>query len=311
MLIWHRPLWRSWPFQPANNHYNWPMIKLFILLILLPVTGFGYTSEWYQYPEDRDYTQADRGMRAYRALSLYKSGTFTLTFDDGPHPTRTPKMLDVLKKHDVKAIFFVLTSQINETTFPLIKRMLDEGHLVGSHGFTHDRARDQSRELWKSNVKQSFLDLAKWYKLAGHEFTKHYYRFPYGDYGTRTDYHHINALKEVSQELMGENCIHMAFWDVDTADWVPGMTGAEIASNIIAHNEGGTYIDFKKVGNTYVKNPIQLTNPPSGGVVLQHDVHEASIQGTDLFIQYAMERGLLLPRIDEVEEFRITKNCRL
>jgi hypothetical protein len=46
-------------------------------------------------------------------------------------------------------------------------------------------------------------------------------------------------------------------------------------------------------------------------VVLQHDVHEASILGTDLFIQYAKERGLLLPRIDEVEEFRITKNCRL
>jgi hypothetical protein len=40
-------------------------------------------------------------------------------------------------------------------------------------------------------------------------------------------------------------------------------------------------------------------------------VHEASIEGTDLYIQYAKSRGLHLPRIDEVEEFRITKNCRL
>jgi peptidoglycan/xylan/chitin deacetylase (PgdA/CDA1 family) len=287
------------------------MIKVLLILILLSATAHANILEWEQYPEEREYTSSDRGMRAYRALSLYKSGTFTLTFDDGPHPTRTSKMLDVLKKHDVKAIFFVLTSQINDSTFPLIKRMLDEGHLVGSHGFTHDRSRDQDQVLWKSKVKQSFLDLAKWYKLAGHEFTKHYYRFPYGDYGTRPDYHHINALREVSRELMGDNCIHMAFWDVDTADWVPGMTGKEIANNIIVHNEGGTFIDFKKVGNTYVKNPIPLNNPPGGGVVLQHDVHEASIEGTDLFIQYAKARGLLLPRIDEVEEFLITKNCRL
>lgn len=287
------------------------MIKILSLLFFIPLTAHSYFDEWFQYPEEREYSQADRGMKPYRALSLYKTGTFTLTFDDGPHPTRTAKVLDVLKKHNVSAMFFVLTSQIDESTFPLIKRMLDEGHLVGSHGFTHDRPKDQGREVWKSKVKQSFLDLAQWYNRAGHQFTKHYYRFPYGDYGTRPDYHHVNVLKEISQELMGQNCIHMSFWDVDTADWVPGMTPREIANNIIAHNEGGTYIDFKKVGNTYIKNPIQLSNPPAGGVVLQHDVEEASIEATDLFIQYAKARGLLLPRIDEVEEFRITKNCRL
>lgn len=286
------------------------MIKLFGLLLLSLPLGAN-TLEGFQYPENREYTRADRGMMPYRALSLYKTGTFTLTFDDGPHPTKTPKILDVLRKHNVKAIFFVLTSQINNATFPLIKRMLDEGHLVGSHGFTHDRPSEEGQELWNAKVKQSFVDLAAWYKLAGHSFTKHYYRFPYGNYGTRTDYHHINALKEISFELMGDNCINMAFWDVDTADWVPGMTGAEIANNIIVHNEGGIFIDFKKVGNTYVKNPILLNNPPAGGVVLQHDVHEASIEGTDLFIQYAKSRGLFLPRIDEVEEFRISKNCRL
>lgn len=286
-------------------------MKLMLALLLFSVAAQASFFEFFQYPEDRDYVRTDVGMKPYRALSLYKTGTFVLTFDDGPHPTRTAKMLDVLKKHEVKAIFFVLTSQINDNTFSLIKRMLDEGHLVGSHGYTHDRARDLTKEEWKKKIAQSFSDLAKWYKLAGHEFTKHYYRFPYGEYGTRSDYHHINALKEVSQELMGENCINMAFWDVDTADWVPGMTSKEIANNIIAHNEGGTFIDFKLVGGKYVKNPIPLKNPPAGGVVLQHDVHEASSLATDLFIQYAKDHGIHLPRIDEVEEFKITKNCRL
>lgn len=264
-----------------------------------------------QYPEDRLYTSADRGLRPYRALSVYKTGVFSLTFDDGPHIERTPKILDVLKSRNIKATFFVLTSKINNLTFPIVKRMLDEGHIVASHGPTHDRSGALTKEQWKDQTTQSFLDLARWYKMAGHEFNKFYYRFPYGDYGTRDDYHHINALKEVSNDLMGDNCIHMAFWDVDTSDWVPGMTGEEVSQNIIAHNEGGTYIDFKKVGDRFVKNPIQLKNPPSGGVILQHDVQEPSILGLDLFLDYADEKGLQILRLDEVEEFKVTKNCSL
>jgi peptidoglycan/xylan/chitin deacetylase (PgdA/CDA1 family) len=286
-------------------------MRFICALLLLSFTAQAAWFDVDQYPEDRTYVRTDVGMKPYRALSLYKTANFVLTFDDGPHVSRTPKLLDVLKKHEAKGIFFVLTSQINETTFPIIKRMLDEGHLVGSHGVTHDRARDLTKEEWKKKIAQSFMDLSKWHKLAGHPFTKHYYRFPYGEYGTRPDYHHINALKEVSQELMGDNCIHMAFWDVDTADWVPGMTAKEVSNNIIAHNDGGTFIDFKLVNGKYVKNPIPLRNPPAGGVVLQHDVHEVTAQATDLFLQYAKDRGLLLPRIDEVEEFRITKNCTL
>jgi peptidoglycan/xylan/chitin deacetylase (PgdA/CDA1 family) len=281
----------------------------FICLIIFNAQAEIYELD--QYPEDRNYTASDRGLRPYRSLSLYKTGTFTLTFDDGPHPIRTPKILDILKVRNIKATFFVLTSKVNNETFPIIKRMLDEGHLVASHGPSHDRSGDLTLEEWKRQTKQSFIDLSKWYKLAGHEFNKFYYRFPFGDYGTRNDYHHINALREVSQELMGDNCIHMAFWDVDTSDWVPGMTGKEISQNIISHNEGGTYIDFKKVGSTYVKNPIQLKNPTAGGVILQHDIHEASVMGLDLFLEYADSRALRLPRIDEVEEFRITKNCTL
>jgi len=284
------------------------MNKLIIIFLMSAFHAFAGVD---QYPEEREYTRSDRGLRPYQALSIYKTGTFTLTFDDGPHPTRTAQILDILKKYQVRALFFVLTSKINEATFPLIKRMLDEGHLIGSHGVTHDRGADLNQDQWKGKIKQSFLDLAAWHKKAGHEYKKHYYRFPFGDYGTRSDYHHINALKAVSRELMGDNCIHMAFWDVDTADWVPGMTPEEVANNMIVHNEGGLFIDFKKVGNTYVKNPIPLKNPPSGGVILLHDIQEPSVKATELFIQYAQERSLQLPRIDDIEEFRITKTCQL
>lgn len=268
-------------------------------------------AEIFQYPENRVYTNVDRGMSPYQARSVYKTGTFTLTFDDGPHPTRTAKVLDVLKKHKIKATFFVLTSQVNQTNFYLIKRMLDEGHIVGSHGFNHDNSNDLTQDVWKSRVKKSLVDLASWYKKAGHEFTQIYYRFPYGAYGQRADYHHMNALQTISNELMGDNCIQFAFWDVDSSDWVKGMTAKDVAQNIRANFEGGIYLDFKKIGNEYVKVPVEIKNPIAGGVVLQHDIQEPSILGTDLFLTYAKERGLNIVRLDEVEEFRVTQSCRM
>jgi RHS repeat-associated protein len=92
--------------------------------------------------------------------------------------------------------------------------------------------------------------------------------------------------------------------------WWPKLIGSSNGSKA-EDDEGGTYIDFKKVGDRFVKNPIQLKNPSSGGVILQHDIHESSVVGLDLFLDYAEARGLKLPRIDEIEEFRITKNCSL
>ncbi|RDY26334.1 oligosaccharide deacetylase [Romboutsia weinsteinii] len=59
-----------------------------------------------------------------------------LTFDDGPDKDYTPQVLDILKKHDVKATFFVVGE--NVTWNPeLIKREYEEGHEIGNHTFTH------------------------------------------------------------------------------------------------------------------------------------------------------------------------------
>lgn len=286
-------------------------MKIIIWCLLFATFAHASYFQWEQYPEDRTYGPDDRGLRPYQTLSLYKSGTFVLTFDDGPHIKNTPIILDTLKKFNKKVIFFVLTSKINQANEFIIKRMLDEGHIIGCHSPGHDRAADLTKEKFKEQTTQCFREVADLYRKYGHVYDRPFYRFPYGDYGTRSDYHHINALKEVSQELMGDNCIQMAFWDVDTSDWVPGMTPKEVAQNIIAYNEGGTYISFKKQGNVYVKVPVQLKNPTGGGVILQHDVQTPSVQGLEIFLQYAEAKGLHLPRIDEVEEFKITKNCSL
>jgi peptidoglycan/xylan/chitin deacetylase (PgdA/CDA1 family) len=285
---------------------------LALTILTLPIMA----SAFFHYPEDRTYSSTDRGYTQYGAPSLYKSGKYALTFDDGPHPVHTAKILDALKNANAKATFFILTSNVNEQTFPLVKRMLDEGHIVASHGHTHDNSNNIPKATWKARVKKSFTDVAALYKRAGHSFEKFYYRFPYAAYGQRADHHHMNTLKEISRELMGDNCIHFAFWDIDSSDWVPGMTGAEVTGNFKASNEGGKYITYKTVKNsagrtTQIKVRKDITAPTSGGVVLQHDIQQSSAEATKQILDYVANNNLDIVRLDEVEEFKITKNCRM
>lgn len=67
-----------------------------------------------------------------------------------------------------------------------------------------------------------------------------FFSFPFRDFGTRSDNLTIGVLKAVSHEIFGDNCLHMAFGDVDSSDLVPGMTTEELSLNLIALNEGGT-----------------------------------------------------------------------
>jgi peptidoglycan-N-acetylglucosamine deacetylase len=59
-----------------------------------------------------------------------------LTFDDGPNPTATPLVLDVLKRHGVTATFFVIHRHITSETLPILQRTFEEGHAVALHSHT-------------------------------------------------------------------------------------------------------------------------------------------------------------------------------
>jgi peptidoglycan/xylan/chitin deacetylase (PgdA/CDA1 family) len=58
------------------------------------------------------------------------------TFDDGPHPMNTPKILDALNEHRVKAVFFIIGEKAMKHP-EIIQRIVDEGHLIGNHTFSH------------------------------------------------------------------------------------------------------------------------------------------------------------------------------
>lgn len=64
--------------------------------------------------------------------------TVYLTFDDGPNPTATPQLLDVLARHGVKATFFVIDRHLTHDTAPIVRREFDEGHAVAIHWHSRD-----------------------------------------------------------------------------------------------------------------------------------------------------------------------------
>jgi peptidoglycan/xylan/chitin deacetylase (PgdA/CDA1 family) len=59
--------------------------------------------------------------------------TLYLTYDDGPNPTTTPDLLDVLAREQVRATFFLIDAHVSEETAPIVRRMFVEGHAVGLH----------------------------------------------------------------------------------------------------------------------------------------------------------------------------------
>lgn len=71
------------------------------------------------------------------------SGAACLTFDDGPHPEYTPRILDILSENQVRATFFVI-GEVAEKYPDLIRRIADEGHVIGNHTWKHCHPSQQS-----------------------------------------------------------------------------------------------------------------------------------------------------------------------
>jgi peptidoglycan/xylan/chitin deacetylase (PgdA/CDA1 family) len=66
------------------------------------------------------------------------SDTIYLSFDDGPHPEHTPRVLDLLRRHDAHASFFMV-GRAAEAHPAIVRRAVDEGHLIGNHSYSHPR----------------------------------------------------------------------------------------------------------------------------------------------------------------------------
>ena len=77
-----------------------------------------------------------------------------LTFDDGPHPEHTPRLLDELARFEIKATFFVVGQAVEQQPV-LMRRIVAEGHTIGCHTYTHSEPRHTSAARVLDEVRRS------------------------------------------------------------------------------------------------------------------------------------------------------------
>ncbi|HPR28682.1 MAG: polysaccharide deacetylase family protein [Chitinophagales bacterium] len=140
-----------------------------------------------------------------------------LTFDDGPVPGVTDKVLDMLAASEVKATFFCIGHNVQKHP-ELYRRILDEGHAVGNHTFHHLNG-------WRSNDETYLEDVEKCADLVSSRL----FRPPYG----RIGYRQMQLLKQQYRIIM---------WDVLSGDFDELLTADDCANNVLSGMRGGSII---------------------------------------------------------------------
>lgn len=145
-----------------------------------------------------------------------------LTFDDGPHPTITPWVLDELKKHNAQASFFCIGNNVQKFQ-EIYQRILDEGHAVGNHTHTHLNG-------WKTQDKKYLEDISK----AAEFIQSKLFRPPYGKIK-------ISQAKQVAATLkIGDAKIIM--WDILSADFDSSFSPQQCLQHVIQNTTAGSII---------------------------------------------------------------------
>lgn len=147
----------------------------------------------------RDSIRGDAGSDSAKDTAAEtEKGEVALTFDDGPHPVCTAKLLDGLKERGVHATFFVVGENIQGNE-DLIARMEAEGHLIGNHTYDHVKISDMSPEDACRQVEKT-SELVR--EITGHN--TEFVRPPFGVW---------KKNMECSFTMIP------VLWDVDPLDW--------------------------------------------------------------------------------------------
>ncbi|MEV7078770.1 bifunctional polysaccharide deacetylase/glycosyltransferase family 2 protein [Streptomyces sp. NPDC093516] len=162
--------------------------------------------------------------------------TIVLTFDDGPDPTWTPQVLAVLEKYSVPATFFLVGSMVSRHP-GIVADMVEQGHEVGIHTFTHVDLSYQSETRVRRETEQTQLALAG---AAG--ITTTLFRAPYSSQTDAIDNYSWPVYKK-----LGQDGYTSVFVDTDSDDWKrPGV--AKIVQWATPEKDEGASVLFHDAG---------------------------------------------------------------
>ena len=149
----------------------------------------------------------------------------SLTFDDGPDPEMTPKVLEVLRRHGVKATFFVIGEKVQAHP-EIVRQIVEEGHSIGSHSWSHDWRTNLGFAIEHSEqIRKALLAIKD---ACG--VTSGMYRPPMGV----TTPHLRTAVRWTRVKVIG--------WNVRSFDTVMKRSREEVAAKVIAKTRPGSII---------------------------------------------------------------------
>ena len=184
-----------------------------------------------------------------------------LTFDAGYENGYTEKILDILKKHDVKAAFFLVGNYLDKNA-DLVRRMVDEGHIVGNHTMTHP---DMSSITDKDAFQKELTGLEeRFLQITGKELPK-YYRPPQGIYSEDN----LKLAKELGYQTV--------FWSLAYKDWEN-------------NNQPTADYAFAKL----------LPRTHNGAVILLHSTSKTNAEVLDELLTRWKESGYRFETIDKL-----------
>jgi peptidoglycan-N-acetylglucosamine deacetylase len=189
------------------------------------------------------------------------------TFDDGPHLTLTPRVLDILKEEKVPSTFFVMGKNFaggksNPQTKPyydLLDRQLKEGHKIGSHTYEHLNHPTLAPQQMRDNILKS-NPLLKGYLSP-------VLRLPYGAGSFRSSNPEIQRKNDLVMKTVSDSGMKHLGWDIDTNDW-----------------------DAKK-RPTLLPTLLKDICREKGGVVLFHDVQKFTVDNLREWIRAVKAEG--------------------
>ncbi|MDR6125241.1 cellulose synthase/poly-beta-1,6-N-acetylglucosamine synthase-like glycosyltransferase/spore germination protein YaaH/peptidoglycan/xylan/chitin deacetylase (PgdA/CDA1 family) [Bacillus sp. SLBN-46] len=189
-----------------------------------------------------------------------------LTFDDGPDPTYTPQILDILDKNHIKGTFFIIGE--NAMKHPkLVKRVFNEGHEIGNHTFTHSEVTSITpfQMRMELNATQRLFQ-----EITGHSLTL--FRPPYvadAEPATRSELAPILQSQDMGYTLVGET--------IDSDDW-QALSSEKIVKRV-------------------------LDQLPEGNVILLHDAggdRSNTVKALPIIIKELKKRGYTFTTVAEL-----------
>ena len=199
-------------------------------------------------------------------LSCGKANTIYLTFDDGPNSYYTPVILDVLKKYNVKATFFVTNAGPDE----LIKREYDEGHVVAIHSASHEYSQiyRSSEAFWKDlNIVSNRIE-----KITGEK--PYLLRFPGGSSNTVSRRYKTGIMTQLAKEVEEKGYSYF--------DW-NGYSG-----------DAGETTD----PNVEFNYAISSLSKTRGNVILMHDIKKHTSLAIESIVKYGIDHGYKFDVLD-------------